>query len=91
MSVAYSVTEDVASVGISDTLGKTPVARKERKRPNCIVCMDRSPNVVLVPCGHQNLCSRCAHKWKDSPQSEGGGCCPTDRRHIDKIVMLVPL
>ena len=33
--------------------------------PTCVVCMDNPPNVVLVPCGHQNLCSPWANQWKD--------------------------
>ena len=39
--------------------------------PTCVVCMDNPPNVVLVPCGHQNLCSPCANQWKDE-----NGTCP---------------
>ena len=43
----------------------------------CIVCLDRRPNVVLFPCGHQNLCSVCASRLK----KEGQGC-PIDRMPI---------
>merc|ERR1712150_469429 len=57
-TVSYSVTEDAASIHNF----KTPSLRRHQ-RPTCIVCLDREPNVVLVPCGHQNLCSQCAHKW----------------------------
>lgn len=52
----------------------------------CVICMDRDPQVVLVPCGHQNLCAPCAHQWK-----EENGCCPTDRREIQMIVTTIPL
>ena len=54
--------------------------------PTCVVCMDNPPNVVLVPCGHQNLCSPCANQWKDE-----NGTCPTDRKEIVMIVPLIPL
>ena len=80
--VSYSVAEEVAI--------KTPSIRRHQG-PTCVVCMDRAPDVVLVPCGHQNLCSQCAHKWKDSRQTIGGGSCPTDRQLIERIIQHVPL
>ena len=52
----------------------------------CVICMDRKPEVVLAPCGHQNICAPCANQWK-----EENGCCPTDRRPIEMIVSLIPL
>ena len=58
----------------------------QQPRPRCVICMDRRPEVVLVPCGHQNVCAPCAHQWK-----EESGSCPTDRRKIDLIVTLIPL
>ena len=55
-------------------------------KPPCVICMDREPEVVLVPCGHQNICAPCAYQWK-----EENGCCPTDRREIQMIVTTIPL
>ena len=55
-------------------------------RQNCVICMDREPEVVLVPCGHQNICAPCAYQWK-----EENGCCPIDRREIQMIVTTIPL
>ena len=52
----------------------------------CVICMDCRPEVVLAPCGHQNICAPCAYQWK-----EENGCCPTDRRPIEMIVSLIPL
>ena len=49
----------------------------------CIVCLDRLVDVVLVPCGHQNLCGPCAHQW-----SIIGKGCPMDRIQIYKILPL---
>ena len=63
-----------------------PQQRAQNTRPTCVVCMDREPQVVLVPCGHQNLCAPCAYQW-----TEENGRCPTDRREIEIIVTTIPL
>ena len=54
------------------------------EQATCIVCMDRKPDVVLVPCGHQSLCGPCGHQWKE--QQNGG--CPLDRRTVLLITTL---
>ena len=63
--------------------------------PKCCVCLDNPPQVVLVPCGHMNICEPCAREWKKMrPVGEGkecGGGCPTCRRKIKKIQVFVPL
>ena len=50
----------------------------------CLACMDRTPDVVLVPCGHQNMCAPCAYKWTEK---DANGC-PSDRIPILKILPL---
>ena len=62
------------------------VENQVQTRQDCIVCMDRKPEVVLVPCGHQNMCAPCAHQWKDD-----NGTCPIDRKEIAMIIPLIPL
>ena len=57
----------------------------------CCVCLDLPPQVVLVPCGHMNLCWDCACLWKRKPQKGGGGVCPNCRTPIDFIQKFVPL
>ena len=49
----------------------------------CIVCLDRRPDVVLIPCGHKNMCGECAHQW--SKEQNG---CPVDRAWILDILSL---
>ena len=49
----------------------------------CIVCMDCRPEVVLLPCGHQNLCGACAHQWREEKKG-----CPMDRMKILEIISL---
>ena len=53
------------------------VVKRVGENSECLVCLDRRPNVVLFPCGHQNLCSVCASRLK----KEGQGC-PMDRMPI---------
>ncbi len=38
----------------------------------CVICMDRAPTVVFVPCGHLLACITCAHTLKNG--------CPTCRK-----------
>ena len=52
------------------------------KRGLCIVCMDSGAEVVLVPCGHRNLCGVCARQW-----SRRNGC-PVDRMPVSEILHL---
>ena len=62
---------------------------KERlKRPmnqtlTCIVCLSRKPDVVLVPCGHQQLCGPCAYEL-----NERQNICPVDRITFSEILPL---
>ena len=57
----------------------------------CCMCLDQQPEVVLVPCGHMNLCTRCAHKCKQKPWTDGGGVCPNCRSTISIIQKSIPL
>ena len=59
--------------------------------PLCIMCQDRRPEVVLAPCGHQNVCGPCAHEWNGRPPRDGGGSCPMCRQPIAMIVSPIPL
>ena len=61
---------------------------KHMKRPldedqTCLVCLDRTADVFLVPCGHQNLCGPCAYQINEESKR-----CPTDRSDILEIVPL---
>lgn len=35
----------------------------------CVICIDRAPTHVIVPCGHKALCATCndAHKYRECP------------------------
>ena len=49
----------------------------------CIVCLDCKTDVVLEPCGYQNLCGPCAHQWNKEQNP-----CPLDRTKIWKVLPL---
>lgn len=54
---------------------------KNRTSPlTCIVCMDRPPNVVLVPCGHFCMCRYCALIVQERTND-----CPYCRRLIRRV------
>jgi hypothetical protein len=36
-------------------------------RPNCVVCMDSVPTVILLPCKHRALCRLCATQVRSCP------------------------
>ena len=57
--------------------------KPQDENSTCIVCMDKRPEVVLVPCGHQNMCSPCASKWDGEQKG-----CPMDRIKISGILPL---
>ena len=52
----------------------------------CIVCLDRRPDVVLIPCGHKNMCGACAYQWSEEQKG-----CPMDRTGISDILSLSPM
>ena len=62
---------------------KRKIATPLNEGATCIVCLDRMPDVVLVPCGHQNICGACAHQWNEEQKG-----CPIDRT---KIIEILPL
>ena len=86
-----ATTKGATPLSISQLLGHAEIVEllkeKVRKRKadltTCIICLDNVPEVVLVPCGHQNLCGGCAYQWYEEKK-----CCPTDRKKITEIIPL---
>jgi len=50
---------------------------KEKESQICIICEDSKINCVIVPCGHQTICTNCATKITE---------CPNCRGNISQIV-----
>lgn len=42
--------------------------KSSNSSPECIICMDRSACVALIPCWHATYCSECAEKLTECPQ-----------------------
>ena len=61
--------------GAGSKLGAETSAGVGRLRP-CCACMEAPPDAVLLPCGHVNMCERCAHHCE---------LCPTCRRRVEKV------
>ena len=40
---------------------------RSAEEETCVICMDRSPNVTLVPCGHRITCEQCAERLEECP------------------------
>ena len=59
---------------------------QEESTVTCDICMDREPDVFIVPCGHQNMCGPCAHQEK-----ELRGKCPHDMKPIQQIIPKIPM
>ena len=62
--------------------------RRKMKRPQyncetCVACLDRTPDVILIPCGCQNLCRECAKQWLKEKKG-----CPIDRIPISTVDLL---
>ena len=46
-----------------EELLKEKVRKQLNENTTCIIYLDSRADVVLVPCGHQNLCAPCAYQW----------------------------
>lgn len=43
------------------------VIHEALRRGNCVVCLERGPNVVLTPCKHLSVCHECSQKVSQCP------------------------
>jgi hypothetical protein len=53
----------------------------ETESDECLVCLDRDYDVVIVPCGHYCMCAPCANQLEVST-----GKCPLCRGGIERVV-----
>lgn len=49
----------------------------------CVVCFDASATHIVVPCGHQALCRRCAQRYLPPSERQSCPCC---RGRIERII-----
>jgi hypothetical protein len=48
-----------------------------KRAPECCICMDNAPNVLIQPCGHFCICEPCSVELKT---------CPLCRVHITRLL-----
>ena len=63
---------------------KEGIQRPKDEIQTCIICLDQRAEVVLLPCGHQNMCSPCAFQWNEEKKG-----CPCDRMKVSEILPLL--
>ena len=70
------------------SFSKLPFTPETRGRPVeeeetlCCICLEWPPEIVLQPCGHHNMCEKCAHNVKNLNE----GLCPECRCKIEAII-----
>ena len=57
---------------------------EKSSEPNCIVCMERPPNTILLECGHSGVCEACATRLWGS-----GRRCPLCRELFAAVMRVV--
>lgn len=80
--------EDVDKVAPS-VIGKVDVesASNDGGLPQCVVCLDETGNMVLLPCAHGGVCEECVTRIVQN-RAFGGAHCPHCRSGIRTIVKL---
>lgn len=58
----------------------------ENNQTQCIICLDRVSDCILIPCRHMCLCQKCMEDIKKKNQRQG---CPLCKRKVDNIVIYV--
>ncbi|XP_008120017.1 E3 ubiquitin-protein ligase NEURL3 [Anolis carolinensis] len=53
----------------------------KRSRDECVICLERDSNAMMLPCSHANFCTGCSLKILKT-----SGRCPLCRRKVKKIL-----
>jgi len=54
----------------------------------CILCMERAPDMMLIPCGHRCFCRKCIVETICIAIRSEAPACPLCRTTIDNMVLL---
>ncbi|KAL3088459.1 hypothetical protein niasHS_009910 [Heterodera schachtii] len=57
---------------------------KLKRRLRCVICMDKTRNILFTPCKHACVCDSCAEKIMNSPFDAGAKLCPYCRTGIEE-------
>jgi len=52
----------------------------------CVICMENSKNIVLLPCKHMCLCSICSIEYMNQESNQGKQKCPLCKEKIKSIM-----
>mmetsp|Transcript_57663 Transcript_57663/g.151757 ORF Transcript_57663/g.151757 Transcript_57663/m.151757 type:complete len:100 (-) Transcript_57663:277-576(-) len=66
----------------------TPSENQSAEKAVCCVCMERTPDVILVPCGHDIFCRQCIVETLCVTSHSIAPRCPLCRSTIESIVLL---
>ena len=50
----------------------------------CVICLENYKDMVIVPCGHQCICSKCSYNLLYFSETEYK--CPICRKRIDTVI-----
>ena len=71
--VTTKKTLETASERVQREVMRRELAAPRAEEQTCAICLERSPNVTFVPCGHKMTCEQCAARVTE---------CPSCRRPI---------
>ena len=67
--------------GYQDNPSNTPAIEIPFVSDNCSVCLTAKPNIIIIPCLHQSVCSQCEEVGKLKN-------CPTCRKEIERKIKI---
>lgn len=62
---------------------------KQNEENNCVICLTRKPNTLLMPCRHLKMCSVCIAKLEERAiEREIEFQCPVCRQKVDNHILV---
>lgn len=80
-------TSDVAAAVVVAAANAPPVSRKRERgdeAPECMICMDRAPNTLVLPCMDCVVCDTCSDRLANSADAKR---CVACRRKIARVIV----
>ena len=73
--------EQIYDEGDDDDQPPTPLIETPFISDNCSICLIAKPNIIIIPCLHQSVCSQCEEVGKLKN-------CPTCREKIERKIKI---
>ena len=71
------------TVTISPALNPRPASPTSSTHPECMICFERPPNTLVLPCQHCVVCRQCSVQLRSTADRDR---CVQCRREIDEVV-----